>query len=230
MAITIGRRRGRGIPAASVEAEPVLRAPEPLPIGLPDLDVIGCPICARPIAAGTGRCPGCGTRLVFNVPLRRAGIFVGLGVALGLIAGGTAGVWAGRPGASSPAVAAAPTAAPATQPSTAPGAVPPTAAASTTPGPSSAASGQAVAALAQVLVVDGRLAARTAELRAELAAKPFEPFAVATTLRALSADAVVGIGVVRLLDAWPDASDLGSNLRDYYARVSGTASATLAAS
>jgi hypothetical protein len=95
---------------------------------------------------------------------------------------------------------------------------------------SAAVPAQASAALAQVIVVDARLAARAAELRTELGAKPFDSFAVATTLRGLAADAVVGSGVTGLVGTWPTASPLSASLRAYYARVSTSATSTLAAS
>jgi hypothetical protein len=225
MAISTARRRGRAIRAVSVAPEPEL-PPEPLPIGLPDLDVTSCPICARPIAVGTGRCPGCGVRLLLGVPARRAGTFVAVGLVIGLLVGGTASaVVLGRGGPSGthgtgivPGISGAPS----------PAATPSQAAPSARP--SVAVPGQASAALAQVLVIDDRLTARAADLRAELVAKPFDTFAVATTLRGLTADAVVGGGVTGLIGTWPAGSDASVRLGAYYRLVSGTAAQTLSAS
>jgi hypothetical protein len=230
MAISSTRRRSRAVPAVSVAPEPDLPA-EPLPIGLPDLDVTSCPVCARPIAVGTGKCPGCGTRLLMGVPVRRAGAFVILGLVVGLIVGGgSAAIVVGRgsgsgtrPGGgavpSVPAVSSR-SAAPSTSP-TQPASAPP---------PSSAVPAHAAAALGQVLSVNDRLASRTAALRAGLAAKPFDAFTIATTLRALSADAVVGDGVTGLIAAWPSGADLSARLSAYYRRVGTTAATTLGSS
>jgi hypothetical protein len=231
MAITGTRRRGRAIPATSVPVEPELAAlpPEPLPIGLPDVNVTSCPICARPITVGTSRCPGCRTRLLLGVPARRAGTFLAIGLALGLGLGAVA---------TATTIGLAGRVASVIRPSATPG-VP--AVGSTSPSPSLAPTGsaspqasrvpgQAAAALGQAVVVTRRLAARTAELRAELAAKPIDTFAIATSLRGLAADSVVGSGAVRAIAIWPDAAATARRLGDYYALVASTATATLAAS
>jgi hypothetical protein len=195
---------------------------------LPDVDVTSCPICARPVAVGTTRCPGCGTRLIIGVPAKRALAFVAIGLVVGLVAGSAAtAVFASR-------VVAPPRPAPAASvlPAAVPTAVPPTPAPSTapTPEPSSPVSPQAQAALGQVLVVNGRLAARAAELRAELAATQLDTFAIATSLRALAADAVVASGVTGMVGDWSRASDAARRLSAYYALVGSTATGTLGAS
>jgi hypothetical protein len=226
MAISTARRRGRAIPAISVGPEPEL-PPEPLPIGLPDLDVTSCPICARPIAVGTGRCPGCGVRLLLGVPARRAGTFVAVGLVVGLLAGGTASAVVFRAGGANEGrgTAVVPLLSPTpSRPASSPSEKPPS------PRPTAVVPGQASAALAQVLVIDDRLSARAVDLRAELAAKPFDTFAVATTLRGLTADAVVGSGVTGLIGTWPAGFDASVRLGAYYRLVSGTAAQTLSAS
>lgn len=231
MAISSTRRRSRAVPAVSVAPEPDLPA-EPLPIGLPDLNVMSCPVCARPIAVGTGRCPGCGTRLLMGVPVRRAGAFVILGLVVGLIVGGgSAAIVVGRgsgSGGARPGAGPVPSVPAASSVSPAPS-IPRTQAPSAAP-PSSAVPAHAAAALGQVLSVNDRLASRGAGLRADLAAKPFDTFAVATTLRALSADAVVGDGVTGLIAAWPSGADLSARLSAYYRRVGTTAATTLGSS
>ncbi len=232
MAITGVRRRSRAIPATAVPVEPEAPAlpAEPLPIGLSNVNVTSCPVCVRPIAVGASRCPGCRTRLLLGVPARRAGAFIGVGVALGLILGavatmgaigmesalaGGSGAAIGSPVPSLPAVAGPPT---------------PTAGSVATPRPSTGIPPQAGAALGQAIVVNERLAGRAAELRAELAAKPTDAFAIATSLRSLAADAVVGAGAVRTISTWPGGRALAGRLGDYYALVSSTATSTLAAS
>jgi hypothetical protein len=231
MAISSTRRRSRAVPAVSVAPEPDLPA-EPLPIGLPDLDVTSCPICARPIAVGTGKCPGCGTRLLLGVPARRAGAFVILGLVVGLTVGaGSAAIVVGRGSGSGNArpgggpVPSVPAASPASAAPSIPRSNPPSA-----PPPSSAVPAHAGAALGQVLSVNDRLASRAAALRAGLAAKPFDAFTVATTLRALSADAVVGDGVTGLIAEWPSGADLSARLSAYYRRVGTTAATALGSS
>ena len=223
MAISTARRRSRIIRPIAPPREPELPA-EPLPIGLPNLDVTGCPVCGRPIAVGAASCPGCGTRLLLGVPLRRAGAFVTIGAAVGMLLGGAAVAVVHRP-----AVVAS------VEPPTAP--VVPAAAASTAPeqtAPSAASvapvPGDARAALGQVLAVNSRLRSRAADLRAEIAAPRLDSFAVATTVRSLAADAVVATGVVPLLGAWPPAADVATRLRAYYAQVGATAGATLSSS
>jgi hypothetical protein len=230
MAISGARRRGRAIPATAVPVEPELALPpEPLPIGLPDVNVTSCPVCARPIAIGTSRCPGCRTRLLLGVPARRAATFLAIGLALGLGLGAVAtattiGI-AGRV-----AAVIAPSATPGVPVVGSPG---PVVSAPATPPPSPQASripGQAGAALGQAIVVNRRLAARSAELRAELAATSLDTVAIATSLRALAADSVIGAGAARTIARWADAEAVARRLGDYYALVSATATGTLAAS
>ncbi|HEU4672711.1 MAG TPA: hypothetical protein VFS32_07425 [Candidatus Limnocylindrales bacterium] len=232
MAITGARRRGRAIPATAlpVEPEPPALPAEPLPIGLPDVNVTSCPVCARPIALGTARCPGCRTRLLLGVPARRAGAFVGVGLALGLAIGAVATAGAIGVGSSLPGGATARGASPVPSLPVV-GAVPTASLGSLgTPRPSTGVPPQAGAALGQAIVVNRRLAARATELQSELDAKPTDTFAIATSLRALAADAVVGAGAVRTIGTWPDAQAMGGRLGDYYALVSSTATSTLAAS
>jgi hypothetical protein len=230
MAISSTRRRSRAVPAVSVAPEPDLPA-EPLAIGLPDLNVTSCPVCARPIVVGTGKCPGCGTRLLIGVPVRRAGAFVVLGLVVGLIVGGgSAAIVVGRGSGSGARPGGGPVpSAPAVSSRSAAPSISPTQPASAPP-PSSAVPAHAAAALGQVLSVNDRLASRAAALRAGLAAKPFDAFAVATTLRALSADAVVGEGVTGLIAAWPSGADLSARLSAYYRRVGTTAATALGSS
>jgi hypothetical protein len=228
MAISTVRRRGRAVPAGSVAPEPDLPA-EPLAIGLPDLDVTNCPVCGRPIAVGAWTCPGCGTRLLLGVPARRAGTFVVLGLVLGLVVGaGSAAAVVGRPSQSGVQPGAGGT--PAASGSVAPASPQTSAQPSPTPRASPGVPAGATAALGQILVTTDRLVARAAELRAELAAASFNSFAVATTLRALNADAVAGRGVVGLLRPWPAATETADRVDAAYALVSDTAAQSLASS
>ena len=54
-------------------------------IGAPDENIFLCPRCARPLAVGVSRCPGCRTRLVAGVQLLKVIGFVGIGVAAGIV-------------------------------------------------------------------------------------------------------------------------------------------------
>jgi hypothetical protein len=58
-----------------------------LAIGQTGLRLFDCPTCTRPLAIGTSRCPGCETRLVMRVTLRRAAGILALGVLLGIVVG-----------------------------------------------------------------------------------------------------------------------------------------------
>jgi hypothetical protein len=237
MAISTARRRGRAVPAVSVAPEPDL-PPEPLPIGLPDLDVANCPVCGRPIAVGAWRCPGCSTRLLLGVPARRAATFVVVGLVAGLLLGGGATAAVVDRGASGDpngqqAGIGLPPASGSPGASSGPGssvAVSPIASVAPSPVPSTGVPSQAAAAIRQLVVTNDRLASRASELRAELAAPAFDSFAVATTLRAMTADAVVGRGLVPLAEAWPVATSTARDLDDYYALVGATAGETLASS
>ena len=133
-------------------------------IGASDSQIIGCPVCSRPIAANAGRCPGCGTRLMIGVPYRRAGIFIGVGAAMGILLGGTTiGVAMSVTRSSAlPGSSAIPTA-------------------SGGPGTGPRASGHpadaplaALAALRQAVAIDARLATGVDALKASLATQPFE--------------------------------------------------------
>lgn len=219
MAISPARRHRRDLPADQLAAEPELPA-EPLPIGLPDVAITGCPVCSRPIAVGTARCPGCGTRLIIGVPARRASALVAVGLVVGVVLG--SGVTAAFAARVAPPPGRALSASPANLAQ---------AATSSAGGrPSAAVPGQASAALGQALVVNGRLAARGAELRGELVAPKLDTFAVATTLRGLAADAVVGRSVTGMIADWSPGSDVADRLSDYYALVASTATETLGAS
>jgi hypothetical protein len=229
MAITTARRRGRAVPAISVAPEPDL-PPEPLPIGLPDLNVTSCPNCSRPIAVGTGKCPGCGTRLLLGVPAKRAGTFVVLGLVIGLLfGGGSAAVAFGR--GSAPG-GAAPGGVPVPPPSSGALATPATSTATLvpTPRPPKSVPAQAAAALGQALVINDRLASRAAELHAELGARTIDTFAVATTLRGLTADAVIGSGMTARIGSWSDGAGVSARLATYYRLVGSSAGEALAAS
>jgi hypothetical protein len=67
---------------------PKFKAPNIGAIGEPDAHVFNCPKCARPLTEGTPRCPGCGTKLIMGVALRRASVLIGFGFVVGAFLGG----------------------------------------------------------------------------------------------------------------------------------------------
>jgi hypothetical protein len=219
MAVSTPRARSR----IRVEAPP---PPQELPIGDPETAVTTCPACGRPIAAGSGRCPGCGAYLLLGVPARRASVFISLGVAIGLLAGASAasavirsrtlvitadpGGTAGLPGLiASPSPTA--TSAPSVDPTTSPN--PP----------------NAVAGLSQTPTVNLRLLVSASVLRAQLAGKGTDPVDIALTLRAISSDALLGTDLANRMVGWTEASTLRADLTAFYASVQDSARDGLAA-
>ncbi len=225
MGLSFLGRRGAPVAAASAPSDDLPL--EPLAIGASGVDVTSCPVCARPIAVGTGRCPGCGTHLMLGVPARRAGMFVILGAALGLVFGTIAATLMLRTLPSGLVAGPAPTVA-ATAPA---GSAAPSVSVSVAPtAPVVGIDSQAAAAVGQAVVVNQRLSAMASQLRAQLAAATLDTFAVATTLRALSADAVSARDTVALMQRWPAATDAATSLWAYYTKVRDTAATALAAS
>jgi hypothetical protein len=197
----------RGRSARSGESDPVDDAME---IGAPDAEIISCLTCSRPIAASAGRCPGCGTRYLLGVPYRRAGVFVTVGAVVGLLFGGTA-VGTAMTVAN---IDSTPTDRPVA--SVAPGA---SQAPVASGGPVVDAPPAALSALRQAVAIDARLVSGVDALRSSLAAKPFESFAVASTLRALAADAAVGADAANRMRTWADAAPVQAQLAALYDAV-----------
>jgi hypothetical protein len=203
-----------------------------LAIGEVDREIFSCPSCARPLAVGVSRCPGCRTRLILEVRLKRASLFVAAGLAVGLLvgAGSVAGValQANRTGAAEPATAGpAHSAAPGA--SHAPGAGPVTTRRpSATPAPT--VPSLAVSALRQTAIVNRRLVAGGEELRASAADDQDDPGRIAHVLRDLASDAVLGLTVVTRLDGWAEADPVAEDLLDLYSRVRVAAREGLSAS
>jgi hypothetical protein len=226
------RRRG-----AAQDPEPVLHAPvDTLQIGEINQTVFDCPTCSRPLALGARRCPGCRTRLVMGVPLRKASVLTATGLAMGLILGAVGGaVFAATHLTASPgqgAVSAAGSAAPVGV-----GGSSPTPAASVhlatpsiaTPAPDSMPS-LTRSALTQAITVDDRLAAARSSLEAALAATPFSASDVAQILRSVSADAVYAGQLAERISTWPDSAAIGQDLGAAYGAIHDSAAATLVAS
>jgi hypothetical protein len=197
-------------------------------IGESDADVFDCPACARPLAGGTSRCPGCGTRLVMRVKLRKAGMILALGIVLGVVAGG--GTAAGAIMLSQRDPKAAAVALPAAPASPTPRPTPrPTPSTRTEPtvltGPQAA-----ISALSGTAVVNGRMSVDAATLSSTLADKGAPAIDIARALRSLAADAALGIDLTDRLAPWRDAAPVMGDLDTFYQAVADSARNALRAS
>jgi hypothetical protein len=237
MTVNAARRpRRRGV---AQDPGPVLRTPvDTLQIGEINQTVFDCPNCARPLALGARRCPGCGTHLIIGVPMRKASILAATGLALGLIVGAAGGVvfaaknlaaapgqGLGVPGPSAAPIAVGPSS-PTPRPTASP--APP----SPTPAPPTPDSMPSLArsALTQSITVDAQLAATRTSLEAAVAAAPFSASDVAQILRTVSADAVYGQQLADRVSGWPDSATVGADLAAAYGSIHDAAASALVAS
>jgi hypothetical protein len=229
MTVNAARRSRRRTPDSRVE----LAAPtQSMAIGEINQTVFDCPNCARPLAIGVRRCPGCRTRLVLGIALTKASVFVAVGLAMGIAFAGAVGfaLSLGRATAAGiPATAVLPS-----QP-TAPGGgggVAPTITPIPTIAPAPAVDIPPLSgsALSQAISVNGRLAAGAAALRTALGAPNFDATTVAETLRSLSGDSVFGQQLAGRLASWPDARPVGRDLDRVYDSIHQTATDWLVAS
>ena len=235
MTVNAARRNRRRTP------EPQTIAPtESLAIGEINRTVFDCPACARPLAVGARRCPGCGTRLLLGIQAGKASVLAGLGLVVGIALGGAFGygVGLGRTGAAS-AAAKAGSALSSPAPVQVGGGGTTTASVRPTDTPgtggsggSATASGSPISrsALLQALGVNGRLRAGAVALRATLGANVFDASTVAQTLRSLSAESVFGQQVVGRMADWPVSFTLVKDLASLYDAVHQTAIEGLVAS
>lgn len=228
-------RRTRRRAAAPPEPEPPVVAPvQSLAIGEINQTVFDCPKCRRPLAMGSRRCPGCGTRLLIGVPAAKASVFIVGGLALGVLLGGAGGyVVAATNAARTPGqVAVGPSAAPIVGPtagtlfSAAP--IPST----TAPTPPGAAGMPPIArsSLTQAVAVNERLTSAAQSLVTDLAANPFDASAVAQTLRTISADSVYAEQLADRLATWPGSAAVAAELGTLYGSVHDLAAESLVAS
>lgn len=219
-------------------------APASFAIGEIDQTIFECPACSRPLALGTRRCPGCGTRLIRGVTLAKASGFVALGLVVGVLAGSAGGLVLGLSQA-----AAAPSGQAGTPPNAAPGAgtngggnpIPtviapsaspsaPTATAPVPTAPAVSVPPVTASAFGQVLSTNGRLADNRTALKAALKAAAFDPSTVAQILRSISADSIFGQQVAGHVSAWSGSSVVGTQLETFYGAVHEAAAAGLTAS
>lgn len=198
---------------------------ESLPIGETDANIFDCPACARPLAVGTSRCPGCGTRLLAGVRATKAAGFAAAGLVVGLLVGGGvigAVFTLARPVPSAvvePAPVAAPSAAPAEPVASAPApALDPTI-------PSSA-----ISALRQSTLLNQRLVADGSRLVVALGTAEPASVDIARALRALAATAAFGDRIAPDVADWSDGTTVSAGLTDFYATIGATAREGLAAS
>jgi hypothetical protein len=216
MAISVLRGRFRA-PKTTVEDEA-----DQLAIGEQDQEIFSCPICSRPLASGARRCPGCQTRLLMGMPLRRVSGFVALGtigtIALAMTAVTTISVVQAFASRGS-GVDTLPTAAPST-PIVVPAFVP----------PAVGVPFKVRVALDQSIAINVRMAAVTPKLRAELARPNLDSGTVAELLRDLGADATFGADLVTRVDDWSEAGYVAADLDLLYADVRSIAGSGLAAS
>lgn len=236
MTVNVARRRSRSRPTPAA-------AESSLAIGEIDQTIFACPACARPLAIGARKCPGCGTRLVLGVELRRASVFTAAGLFIGILFG-AGGLFVaitvdrlGQPAdpggpASAAAAANLPGGSNSPEPS-ATSASSPRPAATASPRPSQATStvpALSRSALSQALALNGRIRESGDLLTAALAARRFDAPAVSGVLRTLSSDAVVGLGLASHVGAWPGGVTAATALTTLYTSVKATAAEGLAAS
>jgi hypothetical protein len=84
--------------------------------------------------------------------------------------------------------------------------------------------------LIQAVLLDQRLAADRAALRAALVASPFDAAGVAAILRNVSADSVYGLQLASIVASWQPSEQLGADLRDAYDAIHQEAADALAQS
>jgi len=239
MTVDAARRRRRAS-AGSPAPQPTIAPTPSITIGEIGQTIFECPSCARPLALGARRCPGCGTHLLAGVTLGKASSFIAAGLTIGLLLGAGGGFLLGA------RQAAVISAAPAVAASTAPlggsngggtSSTAPQPSATTTPGPSVASATDSPeipaaiqTALGQALGLNGRLSTAEADLRAALAAPAFDSSQVAQILRSVSADSLFGEQLGERVAGWSGSSELGARLATFYGSVHETASNGLVAS
>ena len=235
MTVDAARRTRRRASAKGAAPEPTIAPTASISIGEFDQTIFQCPSCARPLALGARRCPGCGTRLIAGVTLGKASGFIAAGLAVGLLLGVGGGFLLSARQAA--AVAPASAAASAAPLSGSNGAGSPAPTATATPGPTATATSGTAGiplatrtALVQVVGMNDRLATAEAGLRAALAAASFDSSEVAQILRSVSADSVFRQQIADRIAAWPGSSTVGAQLATFYGSIHDTAANGLLAS
>lgn len=219
------RRSWHALPRPSLSALTAPKPPRTPSYGIGDADahVFNCPVCARPLPDGTWKCPGCSTRLVFGVTLKRAGGLLSFGLVMGILLGGLAmsvAVGLGLPSTTQAGTDPNGVFTPGNGPD-----------ASLAPGQTAApavAPKASLAAMRQIALLDQRIAEDGASLASAVRAN--RPDNIARALRALGADVAVGSKYVEGLASWPDAAALAASRSAFYDKVTSTSRAALAKS
>lgn len=212
MTVNLLQRKKRG--SATPDSTPTTTS---FAIGEMETRVSYCPSCGTPVSEGTWRCPGCGGKLILGVTLKRGSAILAVGFALGILAGSlvTASVipvpLRDAPADAAVVASSAPVAA-----------VIPTAAAVAIAAPQAA-----VTALSGTALVNGRISADAAALAATLADPKAATIDIAKGLRALSADAALGIDLAARLAPWPEADQARGQLDAFYRTMTTTATLAL---
>jgi hypothetical protein len=208
--------RGRAATASAV--------PEQIAIGQEEQEIFNCPVCARPLAIGSRRCPSCATRLFNGVPASKAATLVAMGLAIGLVVGaGGAGAYA----ALSSAVSAPRTSAEA-NPSAAPGSGG-GGATGDSGGAGGAGSGPVFvsgivsSSLQQAAAVNVRLAEASIALSAELDRSTLDTAETAMLLRSIASSAQFGAVLAPRIGTWQAANEFSLDLATFYQSVRETA-------
>ena len=208
---TLERRLAQLAPepaAAAGNAEPA--------IGVPNAQLFDCPACGRPLARGTSKCSNCGTRLVGGRPMRRVATFAAI-AAVVLVAVAAIGMTALATSPSQPATGGVPTTPPAaSQPATT-AAVP-----SEPPAPTGIPAG-AAAALGGTAVVNNRIVSDSDTLAEVLTNADSPTIDVARAMRALAADAQLGLDMTGRLTPWTEAAPVVAKLNAFYEDLTGAA-------
>jgi hypothetical protein len=231
MTVNAARRPRRR--AAALPPEPIVVPAESIAIGEIDQTVFDCPTCARPLAMGTRRCPGCGTHLIIGVPMSKASVIATGGLVLGLLLGWATGVVFGlvsRPLVVAPAPVVVPSVAPVGGGGTLATPVPIASAPVAPGGWTGGMPAIARSALSQAVTVNDHFAAASASLSAVLAAPSFDPSDVAQILRAISAESVYGEQLAAKVSSWSDSAAVGQRLNGLYGAIHDTAGEGLLAS
>jgi hypothetical protein len=191
-----------GAPAATFGSASDQYAPvfaDPVAGGGTDAQAFTCPGCGRTLTRGSRRCDGCGTRLILDVPLRRAATLSGAGALGGILV----------------TVLLVNVFAPPAAPATAAGDGTATGQGVVAPVVIDIPTG-AMAAIRGTTAINGRLAAEASPLSKALAAKPFDTTEVVAVLRRMAIDTRAGAGMLRAMAVWPEASGQQAALQAFY--------------
>lgn len=178
-------------------------------IGVADAQLFDCPACGRPLARGTSRCTNCGTRLIGGRPFRRVATFAAVAIVAVLILGGV-GMTVMAMSAAQPPTGTGPTGSPAASRPAATAETP-----SQPPTPVGVPA-EAAAALSGTAVVNARIATDAGTLARTLSDKSSQTIDIARAMRALGADAQLGLDMTGRLTPWTDAAPVTAKLVGFY--------------